>query len=179
MGLSDLISGVLRPLFDLIPRVYMRPASNEFMVVDGPISGPRLATWPQIIIPVIHHCEYYSAASFAIDCGLQSCTTADGKRVAVNGTMILTIEDPIALRESASQDDYEAVLSAKARAAIIREVEGLSLAYFREKGSQHLQKDLEADLLYWHGIRLERFVVEDLAECRNLRLFGDCTPLVQ
>ena len=71
MSLSELISGVLQPVFDLMPQVHARPASNEVAVIDSLWSDPKAFRGPRLYIPALSHIEVYPTCEIPIAKGRQ------------------------------------------------------------------------------------------------------------
>jgi hypothetical protein len=86
MSLLDLLAAFLEPIFDLIPRIARRPASNEWMIVDGWVRGVRIRYRPFLHFPIVTHVAYFPSCEIPIDCGIQRVTTADGKSIVINAT---------------------------------------------------------------------------------------------
>ena len=169
MSLFDLLGSLLEPLFDLVPRLARRPASNEWMVVDSLLSGPRESERPALHIPAITPVDYLPKHQIPIDCGLQRVTTADGKSVAINATARIRIWEPILCRNEVAEDWQEAA------AMIIR-------SHVCEISSSHNWSHLQDlwldgegfeaidDELQHFGVSLEFFRVEDSQEAFPLSI---------
>lgn len=170
MSLSVIIAEVVSAITDLIPRVTARPASNQWLVLDSWYSKPRICYFPALYVPVLTHAEYYPKAGVFINPDVQTLTTADGVTCVVNTGAVVSVDDPILLRNYFAEEDWE---------------EGISLI-IRSRVAQHHcermwdecteQEDkLEAELvetLFRYGIALVSFAVEDRAIVRSYRHFG-------
>jgi hypothetical protein len=170
VGLSELISSIVQPLFDLLPRITARPATNEYAVVDSWFFGVKEFTAPRIFLPVMTHIEYYPKAEHPIDTGLQSLTTSCGKSVCVNATAIVKVVDPILLRERVASDSWEHWVS-----MIIRKhvracaISSDGWAEFVESGDQSVEWEVQEELLY-AGVELSQIVLEDSTEAFPVRI---------
>ena len=169
MSLSEVLSSVLQPLFDLIPQISPRPASTEFGVVDDLWGKPRQFRGPRPYVPALTHIQMFPSVEIPIDTGLQTLTSFDGKTVAVNATTILSITDPVALRE-AGGDEWAELVSMKIRGIVFDIVSGHKWSQSLRQASGFIEADCYDDL--WHiGIDVKRVVLEDMSETLSLRLF--------
>ena len=114
MSLLDLLAAFLEPIFDLIPRIARRPASNEWMIVDGWIRGVRIRYRPFLHFPIVTYVAYFPSCEIPIDCGIQRVTTADGKSIVINATCRVIIADAILARDKVDEE-YEEAASMIAR----------------------------------------------------------------
>ena len=169
MSLSELISGVLQPLFDLMPQVHQRPASNEWGVVDHPWRTPKTFRGPMVFVPCVTHVLILPAHEIPIDTGLQTLTSFDGKTVAVNATTILTITDPVLLRETAG-DDWEEYCSMRIRGIVCDIVTTHKWSQSLRQAAEFIEYDSAVDLLAV-GIEVKQVVLEDMTESIPLRIF--------
>lgn len=170
-ALSDLLASFLKPLLNLLPRIYMRPASNECCVVDAWWRKPYLHRGPILFIPALTHVEYLTAAQVPVDTCLQSLTSADGKSVSVNVTAIVKISDPLLLRESVELEDWTDLASQKVRAVVNEVVTGHNWGDVIERGSDLIFDDSAIDLEEI-GIDLLQIVLEDSVVSLPIRLLG-------
>tara|TARA_Y100000361_G_C11065164_1_gene292601 strand:- start:12 stop:539 length:528 start_codon:yes stop_codon:yes gene_type:complete len=171
MSLSELISGALQPVLDLLPQVHARPASNEWGVADSWLGGVKTFSGPYLHIPATTHCELYPKCEVPVDTGLQTLTTADRKTVAVNATAIIRITDPVYLRSSVAEDSWEEWLAMRVRGCVQEVVTGHNWSYTLDKGESFIE-ELAYSELHSFGIELERLVLEDITECIPLRLLN-------
>lgn len=171
MSLSELISGVLQPLFDLMPQVHARPASNEFGVIDSVWSDPKTFRGPKLFVPALSHIEIYNSTEFTIDTGLQSLTTADGKTVAVNATAIVKVFDPLLLRSVSSYEGWAEWAAMNIRACVQDTVSGHGWEYTLRRGSEFIEEDAYHPLNA-AGIELLQLVLEDATESIPIRLLS-------
>jgi regulator of protease activity HflC (stomatin/prohibitin superfamily) len=163
MSLFDLISGLLEPFFDLVPRIAHRPASNEVMVVDRWLGTVKTQKNPRLYVPALTHIEYYPTHSNPIDCGIQRLTTVDGKSVAVNATCVYRISDPVLLRDVYGSDHEQLIAQA---------VRSLVCEYVTDHNFSYLPDILDSDQIWneivehldYAGVELVEFMVEDLQE---------------
>jgi hypothetical protein len=163
MSFLDLLATFLQPIFDLVPRIARRPASNEFMVVDSWIKGVRLTKRPRLHCPALTHVEYIPSSEIPIDCGIQRITTADGVAVVVNATCRILIEDAILCRQKVS-DEYEEASAMIVRSHICDLISGHNFSYLPDLSIEEVgATDIEQDLLEM-GISLTVFKVEDLQQ---------------
>ena len=171
MGISELISGFLQPVFDLLPRMSARPADNEWGIVDSWFSGVRQFSGPVLHVPVVTHVEYIPKCEIPIDTGLQTLTTADRKTVAVNATAIVRVVDPVFLRANVEVDRWEEWAAMRVRGCVQEVVTGHNWSYVLDKGENFIE-ELAYGELYAFGIELERLVLEDICETFSLRLMN-------
>ena len=169
MSLSELVSGILQPVFDLMPQVHARPTTTEWGIADSWLGGVRVFTGPYLHVPATTHCEIYPKVEVPIDTGLQTLTTADGKTVSVNATAIVKIVDPIHLRASVSHAEWEVWLSMRVRGCVQEVVTGHNWQYILDKGEGFIEELVYSEL-YAFGVEVERVVLEDLAEALTIRL---------
>lgn len=173
MSLSVIIAEVVSAITDLIPRVTHRPASNQWLVLDRWYAKPRTCTFPAVFIPVLTHAEYYPKAGVFINPDVQTLTTSDGVCCVVNTGAVVSVYDPLALRQYFAEEDWE---------------DGIGLIIRSRVAAHHCerlwsecteQEDiLEQGLvetLYLYGIDLVSFAVEDRAIVRSYRHFGWAT----
>ncbi len=169
MSLSEVLSGVLQPLFDLVPQIHPRPASTEFGVVDDLWGKPRQFRGPRAYVPALTHIQVFPAVEIPIDTGLQTLTSFDGKSVAINATTILTITDPVALR-TAGGDEWEELVSMKIRGLVCETITSHKWSQSLRQAADFIEADCYDDL--WHvGIDVKRVVLEDMSETIPLRIF--------
>ena len=170
--ITDLLASVLQSITDLIPRINRRPKENEWGVVDSPF-GCWVFWRPRLSIPVMQQIEYWPASKVPICLEGQRITTADGKAVTVNCTLIGQILDPLKLRKHYCLEDWEAGIAAECRAEISETVRGHNLS--------HLSSMEPVDFLsrgvlkYWeeHGFFISELSIEDMVEVFPLALIGD------
>jgi hypothetical protein len=163
MSLFDLFATFLQPIFDLVPRIARRPASNEWMIVDSWIAGVRVKTKPRLHCPAFTHVEYFPACEVPIDCGIQRITTADGASVIVNATCRIVIEDPIVCREKVDEE-YEEAAAMIVRSHVCDLISGHNWTHLPDICSDKMEtNDMAADLIQM-GISLTTFKVEDLQQ---------------
>lgn len=163
MNLLDLFATFLQPIFDLIPRIARRPASNEWMIVDSWLRGVNVRTRPRLHCPALTHVEYFPACEIPIDCGIQRITTADGLSVVVNATCRIVIDDPVVCREKVSEE-YEEAAGMIVRSHICDIVSGHNWSYLPDLNIEKVgSTDIQDDLMQI-GISLSVFKVEDLQQ---------------
>ena len=169
MSLSELISGVLQPVFDLMPQVHSRPASNELAVIDSLWSDPKTFRGPRLYIPALTHIQVFPACEMPIDTGLQTLTSVDGKTVAVNATTILTVIDAVKLREIAGEE-WDEYCSMRIRGIVCDIVTNHKWSQSLRQAAEFIEFDAAADL-HEVGIVVHQVVLEDCSETIPLRLF--------
>lgn len=163
MNLLDLLSAFLEPLFDLVPRIARRPASNEWMVVDRWFKGVRVRTSPVFHLPFITHVEYLPKHEIPIDCGLQRVTSADSKNIAVNATALVEISDPVLCRDRAGEE-YEETASLIIRSVVCDLISGHNWSHIQDMMCDDAGYEEIEDSLSRFGIDLIQFKIEDLQE---------------
>ncbi len=171
MSLSELFSGVLQPLFDLLPQIHARPASNEWGVADPWIGEPRMFTGPYIHIPASTHIEIYTKTEFTIDTGLQSLTTADGKTVSVNATAIIRVVDPLLLRTVSNYHGWAEWCAMHIRACVQDVITGHKWTQSVNQAAEFIEEDSYHPLAS-AGVELIQLVLEDATECIPIRLLS-------
>ena len=171
MSLSEVIAGVVQPLFDLMPQIHHRPASNEWGVVDSWLRTPRLFSGPMLHVPAVTHIEIYPRTENTIDTGLQSLTTADGKTVAVNATAIVRVVDPLQLREVSNVDGWPEWVAMNIRSCVQDIVSGHGWEYTLRRGAEFVEADAYHPL-GCAGIELLQLVLEDATESIPVRLLS-------
>lgn len=156
MALLELLSEFLQPLLDLVPRMSHRPASNEFMVYDGPVNGVSVKRWPVVYFPIVSHVEYYPRNEHPIDCGIQKLTDHENEPVIVNATMRIKIDDPVQLRQKAGSETWEECIAMIARAAVCDAVWA--------HGTEGIHEEV-AKVIRWElatlGVDIAKFKIED------------------
>ena len=161
MSLLDLLATFLQPIFDLVPRIARRPASNEWMVVDSWLSGVNVRQRPRLHCPALTHVEYLPSWEIPIDCGIQRITTADGISVVVNATCRIVIEDPIVCRDMVSEE-WEEASAMIVRSHLCDIISGHNFRYLPDIDIEHVGiNEIKQDLLDM-GIDLTVLKVEDL-----------------
>jgi len=169
MSLSELISGVLQPVFDLMPQVHARPASYELAVIDSLWAEPKEFRGPRLYIPALSHIEVYPACEVPIDTGLQSLTSVDGKTVAVNATTILKVRDPILLRKVAGAE-WEEWAAMKIRGIVCDVITCHKWNHSLAQAAEFIEAESYEEL--WPcGLSVQVVVLEDATETIPLRLF--------
>ncbi len=169
MSLSELISGVLQPVFDLMPQVHSRPASNEVAVIDSLWAEPKEFRGPRLYIPALSHIEVYPTCEIPIDTGLQSLTSVDGKTVAVNATTILRVRHPILLREIAGIE-WQEWASMKIRGIVCDVITCHKWNHSLAQAAEFIEAESYEEL--WPcGLSVKVVVLEDATETIPLRLF--------
>ena len=176
MAISELLASLLQPVFDCLPRISARPKSNETLVVDGPISGPRTTSRPQVYFPILTHVEYWPAAAVPLECELQSLTSADGVTVAINASVVLTVTYPLMLREQTDHESWEAFTSLKIRQSIYEAVSGHNFDDFRSRAKDLIWFEAE-EALAECGVELIDLAIEDITKTRCLRLMTNSPVL--
>jgi regulator of protease activity HflC (stomatin/prohibitin superfamily) len=171
MSLSELMTSVLQPIFDLLPRISQRPASNEWGVRDSWLSGVKHFNGPLLHVPVTTHAEYWPKCEVPIDTGLQTLTTADNKTVSVNATLIIKIEDPVVLRSICEWEGYEEWIAMKVRGIVQDVICGHNWRDSIERASDFIELDA-ADQLMYAGIEVLQLVLEDATEVIPLRILN-------
>ena len=163
MSLLDLLATFLQPIFDLVPRIARRPASNEWMVVDSWLRGVNVKTRPRLHCPALTHVEYLPSCEIPIDCGIQRITTADGLSVVVNATCRILIEDPILCRDKVSEE-WEEASAMIVRSHLCDIISGHNFGYLPDLNIEHVGiEDIQHDLVEM-GIALTVLKVEDLQQ---------------
>ena len=169
MSLSELVSGILQPVFDLMPQVHARPASNEWGVADSWLGGVRTFSGPLLHVPATTHVEIYPRCEVPIDTGLQTLTTADSKTVAVNATTILSVSDPILLRSIAGSE-WQEYASMRIRGIVCEIIAGHKWSQSIHQAAEFIAFDASSELLEC-GIEVHQVVLEDASETIPLRIF--------
>jgi len=169
MSLSELVSGVLQPLFDLMPQVHTRPATTEWGVADSWLGGVRTFTSPLLHIPATTHVEIYPKCEVPIDTGLQTLTSFDGKTVAVNATTILKVYNPILLR-SVAGIEWEEYCSMRIRGIVCEIITGHKWRQSLNQAAEFIEFDSAADLSEV-GVEVQQVLLEDCSETIPVRLF--------
>jgi uncharacterized membrane protein YqiK len=171
VSISELISGVLQPMFDLLPRIEQRPAQHEWLIVEPWLGNVRSTRRPVVFIPAFTHVERYPHGEYPLDTGFQSVVTADEKHVTANATAIISVDDPILLRQVTTFENWEEWASMIVRGAV--------KCVLSEHNMSHLSSDAEgmiylecSDRLSHAGIHVEQLVLEDFTITRQFRLFG-------
>lgn len=169
----SLLSEFLQPWADLVPRLSHRPSSVEWCVWDSVTLGPRVTRWPVLHCPALSHIEYYPSTPFPIDLEVQTLKTADGHELTINASIMVTIDNPLLMRDSVGYDDHVSNISMEARSTIQDFVSGNNLLY----GLSRL--DILEDLVYDallsrtnEGVILDRLCIEDAASTSAFRLYG-------
>ena len=161
MSLLDLFATFLQPIFDLVPRVARRPASNEWMIVDGLIRGVRIGYRPLLHCPAVCHVVYFPSCEIPIDCGIQRVTTADGCSIVINATCRIIIADPILARDKVDEQ-YEEAAAMIARSHICDLASGHNFSHVIELVQESVCTEAISDDLAEMGMELIAFKVEDL-----------------
>ena len=169
MSLSEVVASIIEPLFDLMPQIHHRPASNQFGVVDGIWSKPKTFRGPLLHIPALTHVELYPSYEVPIDTGLQTLTSFCGKTVAVNATTILTVTDPILLR-SVAGDEWQEYASMRIRGIVCDIITGHKWSQSLRQAAEFIEFDAAADLIEC-GIEVQQVVLEDMTETVPVRIF--------
>lgn len=173
MGLTELLADFLQPFADLFPRIEPRPSSGELLVKDTPL-GVRETRWPVLFIPALCHVERYPRGEYPLDLGLQRVLTADGHTVSVNGTCIIRVADPVALRSRIPYDVWEETLSQLMRGVLTEIMTAHNLTHLVEHGSELIWNDC-ASLAYSYGVDVESVTLEDLTTATPVSLLGGVT----
>ena len=114
-----------------------------------------------------------------IDLPGQSYLTADNKAVALSGTIVYRITDP--LKAFTAVSDLDASISNVARCAIIEALRGMTLQGMyegRDDIDKKLRSSVAASVSGW-GVKILTARLTDLAPCRVIRLVGDTVPAAQ
>lgn len=175
MVLSELLASTLQPIFDLLPRVSARPASNEWGVCDTWLQGVKHFTKPILYMPVTAHIEYWPKCEVPIDTGLQTLTTVDSKTVSVNATLIIKIEDPITLRSVADFEGHQEWIAMKVRSIVQDVISGHKWRYSLDRASEFIEKEADEQLLF-AGIEVIQLVLEDSTEVIPIRILNPYNP---
>ncbi len=169
----SLISEFLQPWADLVPRFSHRPNTVEWCVWDSPVNKPRTTRLPILHCPALTHIEYYPSTPFPMDLEVQTLRTADGHELTINASIMVTILDPLLLRESVGYDDYVSNISMEARAVIHEFISGHNLTYGLESTESLYDHLYDAiDDLTNGGVSLDRLCIEDAAATSAFRLYG-------
>lgn len=172
MSLSEVISGVLEPVFDLMPRIHPKPASNRSLVVDTAWSKPKeVKDRPVLYVPAISVVEEWDAVDVPLDLGSQSLRTADGVPVVVNASVVIEYENPLLTRQYCTHEDVETYVGVLSRQAVQATITGHNLNHLLDCG-----EDIATNLAYVSlteaGIVLHRLVFEEFTTAETLRLIG-------
>lgn len=171
MGITELLADFLQPVTDLCPRVEPRPSTCETLVVDSPL-GVRSTTWPVIFVPAFTHVERYPRGEYPLDLGLQRILTADGHTVSVNGTCIIRVVDPVALRSRIPYDVWEETLSQLMRGCLTEVMTAHNLTHLVDKGADLIWEDCAATA-GWYGVEVETVTLEDLTTATPVSLLSN------
>ena len=171
MSLFELFSSFLQPLFDLVPRLSRRPQSNEWLVVDSWIKGPRTLDLPVLHCPALTPVQYFPKCEVPIDCGLQRMTTADGSPVAVNATCRIVVADPLACRSKVGEE-WEEAAAMVVRSIICDLVTTHNLSHLYELIADNAGWDAANDELQYIGCELSFLCVEDFQQIIPLSLLS-------
>lgn len=163
MSLFDLVGSFLEPLLDLFPRLARRPQSNEFLVVDSVITGPRTSGLPVLHCPAFTPVQYFPRCEVPIDCGLQRMTTADDSPVAVNATCRVKVIDPILCRDRVGED-WEEAAAMIVRSVVCDLVSGHNLSHLYSLFADNSGWDEANDELQYLGCELSFLCVEDFQQ---------------
>lgn len=171
MSLSEVISGVLEPVFDLFPRIHTKPASNRVLVVDTAWSSPKLVEdRPVLYVPALSVVEEWDAVNVPLDLGSQSLRTADGVSVVVNASVVVQFS-PLETRIHCTHDDAETYVGILSRQAVQSAITGHNLNHLLDCG-----EDIAAELAYASldsaGIILHQIIFEEFTTAETLRLIG-------
>ena len=169
MSLSEVIASVIEPLFDLMPQVHHRPATNQFGVADSWGREPRLFSGPLLHIPAVTHVEIYPASEWTLDTGLQSLTTADRKLVSVNATAIVRISEPLQLRTVSNVDGWHEWVAMTIWACVQEVISDHNWSQSLTNASEMIEEDAYHPLSL-AGVELIQLVLEDSTECFPVRL---------
>jgi len=170
MSISELISGILQPFFDLFPRIEQRPAEYEWLVVETWWGGAKSRRSPVLHVPAITHVERYPRSEYPIDAGFQSLVTADGTAVTANATAIVFVDDPILLRTQVSYHNWEEWVAMLVRGAVKDVLSCHNFAHLQDD-AEALIEDFLCGRLSQAGIFIEQLVLEDFTPTRPFRLF--------
>lgn len=170
MSLSELLSNILQPFFDLLPRIEQRPSMTEWLVTDRWFGGHAIASGPVLFVPSLTHVERYPKAEHPIDVGFQSLTTADDNLVTVNATAIVVISDPLSLRQTVDYESWESWVAMMVRRSVTEVISGHNFSHTIEHGEEMVHSLCESTLEY-AGVELVQVVLEDLTKTRPMRLF--------
>ena len=169
----DLISDLLKPFADMLPRVAHRPTSTEFCVVDSVVRGPYVTKWPTLHSPAFTHIEYYQRTPFPIDLEVQTLRTADGSEVTINASIMVQVYDPLRLRSSLGYEEYVGNIAMTARSCIQDFISGHNYRHGQES------IDLLENLLWGaivetsdEGCQLISLCIEDSARTSSMRFYG-------
>ena len=171
MSLSEIVSSVVQPLADLVPRLSRRPATNEIGVSDSWLFGVKEFECPLLYLPVMTQVEYYPKANHPIDTGLQSLTSADNLSVAVNATVIVKVIDAILLRSKVDHEDWESYAAQLVRACVQDVVCGSNWSQILSDGSEFVLEDAY-DALYASGVEVCTVVLEDATQAIPIRMLS-------
>ena len=171
MSLSELMTSVLQPIFDLLPRLSQRPASNEWGIRDSWLNGVRHFDGPLFHVPVTTHAEYWPRCEIPIDTGLQTLTTADAKTVSVNATLIIRIDDPVVLRSVCEFEGYQEWIAMKVRGIVQDVICGHNWRDSLQRAAELIEDESASQLMY-AGIEVLQLVLEDATEVIPLRILN-------
>ena len=114
MSIFDILGEWIQPYLDLLPTVARRPASNEWMVVDG-LFGVKESRWARLHIPAITHVEYFPSHEVPIDIGVQKLMDGACRPVLINCTARVCIADAVLCRESVGAEDWQEAAAQEGR----------------------------------------------------------------
>ena len=171
MSLFELLSGFLQPLFDLVPRLSRRPQSNEWLVIDSWLKGPRTSVLPVLHCPSLTPVQYFPKCEVPIDCGLQRMTTADGSPVGVNATCRVVVIDPLVVREKVGED-WEEAAAMIVRSVVCDLVSSHNLSHLFELMADGAGWEEVNDDLQYIGCELGALCIEDFQQIIPLSILS-------
>lgn len=172
MSLSEVVSGVLEPVFDLMPRIHPKPASNRVLVVDTAWSKPKVVrNRPVLYVPALSVVEEWDAVDVPLDLGSQALRTADGVAVVVNASVIVEFRQPLVTRAYCTHEDVETYVGILSRQAVQAAITGHNLSHILDCG-EDIAGDLAHASLDEAGIVLHSLVFEEFTTADTIRLIG-------
>lgn len=173
MSLSEVISGIIEPVFDLLPRIHHRAASNQVLVVDGVWGQPEVCErLPVLYVPALTHVEIWPTASVPLDLGLQTLRCADGVTFAINASVMVKVTDPIEVRKNVDHADWETFAAMLCRQSVQCVVTGHNYDYLYDRGEEIAGDIAYATLSHFH-IELQQLVFEDFTPAKAYRIMNN------
>ena len=104
---------------------------------------------------------------------MQTLRTADGHELTINASIMLTIDDPLLMRDSVGYEDHVGNISMEARAVIHEFISGHNMDHGLSTIDRLHDNLYDALLrLTGEGVILEQLCIEDAASTTAIRLYG-------
>lgn len=175
MSLFEILGEAFKVLLDLVPRFAQRPASTEYMVVDGWLVGAAVYERPVLFVPVLDRVEYYPRTEMPVNSDVQSITSADGESVSVEVGFTFRIYDVLLCREMLGQS-YTEKAAMTVRACVRDVVSGHTFYHLASSDiDSRLHVDTEGEINEMfsdYGMVLDFLCIEEVTTTRNFRHYG-------